>query len=115
MKIKKPAKKDSGKHRAIRHKMGYIRLVLMREGLPIIYQKSEYNTKELRHMTKKEIKNAQTGDIVYDLVKTYSFLIYNYNKGGPIKAYDKHCRDLSEELVKRNVFTEKHVKSLLDA
>ena len=66
-------------------------------------------------MTKKEIKKAETADIVTELVRTYSNLIYNYNKGDPIKAYDKHCRDLSEELVKRDILTEEHVRKLMDS
>ena len=65
-------------------------------------------------MTKKEIKKATTPDVVYDMIKTYSWLIYNYNTNRAVKQYDKHCRDLAEELIKREVLTEELVVKLMD-
>ncbi len=53
--------------------------------------------------------------MIYDLVKTYSWLITNYNMGGGIKQYDRHCRDLAGELVNRQLLTTELVTKLMDA
>lgn len=63
-------------------------------------------------MTKKEIKIAKNSELVYEYATSYALLIVNYNIGKGTKQLQKHCNDLENELMKRNLLTEEDVERL---
>ncbi len=63
---------------------------------------------------KADMKKADSGELISDLARTFSMLVYNYNTSGPVKQYDKHCRDLTEELIRRGLMTKEQIVNLLD-
>lgn len=63
-------------------------------------------------MTKKDIKTLNNGDLIVEYVRTYSAFDVATVLGRGGKALGKHMADLEEELVKRDILTEEHIKRL---
>lgn len=63
-------------------------------------------------MKKSEIKKATNAEIVYEYAIMYSLLCDNYNTGRSTKTYEQRCRNLEDELLKRELLTEEQIEKL---
>ena len=63
-------------------------------------------------MRKAEIKTATNSALVYEYAQSYSTLCLNINLGRGTKQAQKHCNDLEEELLKRELLTVEQIKML---
>ena len=63
-------------------------------------------------MTKSEIKKSLNNELVFEYVNSYSQLMCNYNLNRGTDRLQKHCNDLEEELLKRELLTAEQIKQL---
>lgn len=63
-------------------------------------------------MRKTEIKKATIGELIIDLVQTYSIAALNQNAGMPTKRANQHLTDLETELIARGILTNQQVETL---
>lgn len=63
-------------------------------------------------MTKKELKTATNNSLIVDLATTYANLICNFNLNRGVIQHEKHLKDLMEEMLKRELLTQKDIDYL---
>ncbi len=63
-------------------------------------------------MNKQEIKKSANNELVRESIRTYGFLLQNYTLQRGIKQLEKHWKDCTDELIKRNILTEEDVRHL---
>lgn len=63
-------------------------------------------------MTKQEIKRATDNALIVEYIRSYHWSAQAERDGSPRKRIDAHCKDLEQEIVKRNILTDEDIKYL---
>jgi hypothetical protein len=63
-------------------------------------------------MTRQEVKKSSDNELVRESLHTYGRLLQNWASNRGVKQLEKHWKDCTDEMVKRNILTEEDVNHL---